>query len=585
MNSDYDNVGNGSMRFHDEEVERYRALLEYGVLDTAPEEAFDEISRLAAYICKTPIALITFVDEGREWFKSVTGLDADISEVPRDKSFGAYVINNQGDFLSISNPLEDDRTKRNPFLNKLKDINFIAGVPLTDDAGHKLGSLSVMGFTPKELSSEQISMLHTIARKVVLQLEKNRNAVEERERRHETGLRVAAASGDVLENNGSAKEEDSEYSAPAPDNPVLKAEAGTVNPEAGADEEGPEAIRNEIRGRLGDLERQNKKLLLLCEMDELLQASRTEEEVYTIIAHYSKLLFPEGSGGLFIFNDILTLLECVTSWGEIKSQREFLPDKCWALRLARVHMSNSLSRELYCQHLDHSESVNYFCAPLVARGKTLGLLYIEQGSSSGSETDAHARHAYDQHIAATAAKLSALSLANIQHHESLKNFAIYDSLTGLFNRRYMEETLKREISRVTRNKEPLGLIMIDIDHFKQFNDTYGHTAGDMLLKSIGDFFRDSIRREDIACRYGGEEFVLILPGSSLENTFRRAEQLHEEIKRVRVRHRGGFISSVQVSMGVVVFSEHGNSAELLLESADKALYKAKSLGRNRIVVA
>src|SRR5690606_6028835 len=110
--------------------------------------------------------------------------------------------------------------------------------------------------------------------------------------------------------------------------------------------------------------------------------------------------------------------------------------------------------------LDHSESVNYFCAPLVARGKTLGLLYIEQGSSSGSETDAHARHAYDQHIAATAAKLSALSLANIQHHESLKNFAIYDSLTGLFNRRYMEETLKREISRVTRNKEPLGLIMI-----------------------------------------------------------------------------------------------------------------------------
>ncbi|MCC6712447.1 MAG: sensor domain-containing diguanylate cyclase [Candidatus Dadabacteria bacterium] len=584
MNSDYDNVRNGGMRFHDEEVERYRALLEYGVLDTAPEEAFDEISRLAAYICKTPIALITFVDEGREWFKSVTGLDTDVAEVPRDKSFGAYVINNQGDFLSISNPLEDDRTKRNPFLNRLKDINFIAGVPLTDDAGHKLGSLSVMGFTPKELSSEQISMLHSIARTVVLQLEKGRNAAEERERRHETGLRVAPASGD-LQNNGSVKEKEREYLAPAPDSTVLKAEVGTGDLPAGADEEGPEAIRNEIRDRLGDLEVQNKKLLLLCEMDELLQASRTEEEVYTIIAHYSKLLFPGGSGGLFVFNDILTLLECVTSWGEIKSQREFLPDKCWALRLARVHISNSLSRELYCQHLDHSESVDYFCAPLVARGRALGLLYIEQGGVSGNEADTRARNTYDQHIAATAAKLSALSLANIQHHESLKNFAIYDSLTGLFNRRYMEETLKREISRVTRNKEPLGLIMIDIDHFKQFNDTYGHTAGDMLLKSIGDFFRDGIRREDIACRYGGEEFVLILPGSSLENTFRRAEQLHDEIKRVRVRHRGGFISSVQVSMGVVVFSEHGNSAELLLESADKALYKAKSLGRNRIVVA
>jgi diguanylate cyclase (GGDEF)-like protein len=583
MNSDYDNVRNGSMRFHDEEVERYRALLDYGVLDTAPEEAFDETARLAAYICRTPIALITFVDEGREWFKSVTGLDTDMVEVPRDKSFGAYVINDQGDFLSISNPLEDDRTKRNPLLNRLRDINFIAGVPLTDDAGHKLGSLSVMGFTPKELSSEQISLLHTIARKVVLQLEKRRNAAEAEEKKQDGGLRVAPQS--VQQNNGSMKEKGHEFLAPGTDDPALEADAQTVDPETGMDEEGPEAIRNEIRDRLGDLEKQNKKLLLLCEMDELLQASRTEEEVYTIIAHYSKLLFPEGSGGLFVFNDILTLLECVTSWGEIKSQREFLPDKCWALRLARVHMSNSLSRELYCQHLDHTESVNYFCAPLVARGRTLGLLYIEQGNYSGSKAHAQMENKYDQHIAATAAKLSALSLANIQHHESLKNFAIYDSLTGLFNRRYMEETLKREISRVTRNKEPLGLIMIDIDHFKQFNDTYGHTAGDMLLKSIGDFFRDGIRREDIACRYGGEEFVLILPGSSLENTFRRAEQLHEYIKRVRVRHRGGFISSVQVSMGVVVFSEHGNSAELLLESADKALYKAKSLGRNRIVVA
>lgn len=572
------------MRFHDEEVERYRALLDYGVLDTAPEEAFDEISRLAAYICRTPIALITFVDEGREWFKSVTGLDTDMVEVPRDKSFGAYVINNQGDFLSISNPLEDDRTKRNPLLNRLRDINFIAGVPLIDDAGHKLGSLSVMGFTPRELSSEQIALLHTIARKVVLQLEKRRYTAEEQEKEQDAGLRVAPHS--VRQNNGAMKEKGQEFLAPDTDTPALGTEAETVvDPETETDEEGPEAIRNEIRGRLGDLEKQNKKLLLLCEMDELLQASRTEEEVYTIIAHYSKLLFPEGSGGLFVFNDILTLLECVTSWGEIKSQREFLPDKCWALRLARVHMSNSLSRELYCQHLDHTESVNYFCAPLVARGRTLGLLYIEQGNYSGSKAHAQAENKYEEHIAATAAKLSALSLANIKHHEALKNFAIYDSLTGLFNRRYMEETLKREISRVTRNKEPLGLIMIDIDHFKQFNDTHGHTAGDMLLKSIGEFFKEGIRREDIACRYGGEEFVLILPGSSLENTFRRAEQLHEDIKRVRVRHRGGFISSVQVSMGVVVFSEHGHSAELLLESADKALYKAKSLGRNRIVVA
>jgi diguanylate cyclase (GGDEF)-like protein len=222
---------------------------------------------------------------------------------------------------------------------------------------------------------------------------------------------------------------------------------------------------------------------------------------------------------------------------------------------------------------------------MVARGKTLGLLYLQSGIRSAGGAGDERENIYTSHIVSTMAKLTALALGNIKHHEALQNYAIYDSLTGLFNRRYMEETLKREISRVARNREPLGLIMVDIDHFKQFNDTYGHAAGDMLLRSIGDFFKDRIRREDIACRYGGEEFVLILPGSSLENTCRRAEQLHEEIKRVRVRHRGSFISSVEVSMGVVVFSEHGTSAELLLESADKALYKAKAQGRNRIVVA
>jgi diguanylate cyclase (GGDEF)-like protein len=149
----------------------------------------------------------------------------------------------------------------------------------------------------------------------------------------------------------------------------------------------------------------------------------------------------------------------------------------------------------------------------------------------------------------------------------------------------MEETLKRELSRVTRKKNPLGLIMADIDHFKRFNDSYGHAAGDVLLRSLGSFFKEHVRREDIACRYGGEEFVLIMPESSLENTRMRAEQIREEIKQLRIWHHGSLIDSVNVSMGVVVFSEHGNSAEMLLESADKALYKAKRQGRDRIETA
>jgi diguanylate cyclase (GGDEF)-like protein len=582
MNRDIDKVRKTSMRLHDEEVERFRALLEYNILDTEPDPAFDELARLAAYICRTPIALITFVDENREWFKSVIGIDSGIREVPRDKSFGAYVINHPEDVLSVTKPLEDERTKQNPFLRSYPDINFIAGLPLTDRNGRRIGSLCVAGFQQKDLSFEQVSLLQTIAGNVVLHLERRRSVPD-------SGEPVPPEKTDGDKENAGAGASDSDE----PTNiHALIGKGGDIGEKILRDmeiideEENSTTIRKDIKDLIDKLERQNRKLILLCDMDELLQASHDEEEVYTIVTNYSNRLFPDESGALFIFNDVLNILECVSEWGDkINSEREFLSDKCWALRLGRLHYVDNAPSELYCQHLSETSNINHYCVPMVARGKTLGLLYLQSGIRSAGGAGDERENIYTSHIVSTMAKLTALALGNIKHHEALQNYAIYDSLTGLFNRRYMEETLKREISRVARNREPLGLIMVDIDHFKQFNDTYGHAAGDMLLRSIGDFFKDRIRREDIACRYGGEEFVLILPGSSLENTCRRAEQLHEEIKRVRVRHRGSFISSVEVSMGVVVFSEHGTSAELLLESADKALYKAKAQGRNRIVVA
>ncbi len=570
------------MRLHDEEVERFRALLEYNILDTGPERSFDELARLAAYVSKTPIAFITFVDENREWFKSVIGIDSGIREVPRDKSFGAYVINHSEDVLAVSTPLDDERTRQNPFLQSYPGISFIAGLPLVERGGHRIGSLCVAGFQPKDLSYEQVAMLQTVAGNVILQLEQRR------------GVPDSAESVPALRT--SADKALPERGIPNSDEPnvihALTGEGTGIGGElfrgtgTGTEEENSSAIRKDIQDLIGRLEKQNRKLTLLCEMDELLQASHDEEEVYTIVTNYSNKLFPGESGALFIFNDMLNILDCVSKWGDnLKSESEFLPDKCWALRLGRMHYVNSSPSELYCQHLTGTSNNDYFCVPMLARGKTLGLIYLQSCVQSAGEADIERELVYTGHIVSTMAKLAALALGNIKHHEALQNYAIYDSLTGLFNRRYMEETLKREVSRVARNKEPLGLIMIDIDHFKQYNDAYGHAAGDMLLRSIGEFFKDGIRREDIACRYGGEEFVLILPGSSLENTCRRAEQLHEDIKRVRVRHRGNFMNSVEVSMGVVVFSEHGSSAELLLESADKALYKAKALGRNRIVVA
>ena len=183
------------------------------------------------------------------------------------------------------------------------------------------------------------------------------------------------------------------------------------------------------------------------------------------------------------------------------------------------------------------------------------------------------------------ANLTALVLNNAQLREALREQSIRDPLTGLYNRRYMEEALRQHISRVTRQLHPLGVIMIDIDHFKQFNDTHGHAAGDALLREVGRFLQGRIRLEDIPCRYGGEEFILIIPDASLDAAQQRAEQLREDAKELQARDAGQIIGGITLSVGVAIYPQHGRTKESVLRAADAALYRAKQEGRNRVMVA
>jgi diguanylate cyclase (GGDEF)-like protein len=183
------------------------------------------------------------------------------------------------------------------------------------------------------------------------------------------------------------------------------------------------------------------------------------------------------------------------------------------------------------------------------------------------------------------ANLTALILNNAQLREALREQSIHDPLTGLFNRRYMEEVLKQHLSRATRQLHPLGMIMIDIDHFKQFNDAHGHAAGDLLLREVGRLLQNHIRVEDIACRYGGEEFLLILPGASLAETRERAGLLGREVKELRVEHEGRMIGGITLSAGVAVYPDHGNTQDSIMRAADAAMYRAKHGGRDRITLA
>ena len=188
-----------------------------------------------------------------------------------------------------------------------------------------------------------------------------------------------------------------------------------------------------------------------------------------------------------------------------------------------------------------------------------------------------------QTLAVTVGDHISLALANIRLREALRHQVVHDVLTGLFNRRYLEETLEREIYRGQRKGASLGLIMLDLDNFKHFNDTYGHEAGDNLLHTLGKFLAEQVRREDVACRYGGEEFVLILPEASSEIVQQRAKDIRREFPKIPVVHSGQVLQSVTLSLGVAMFPEHGATGREVLRAADEAMYRAKAHGRNRVV--
>ena len=177
--------------------------------------------------------------------------------------------------------------------------------------------------------------------------------------------------------------------------------------------------------------------------------------------------------------------------------------------------------------------------------------------------------------------------ALVKSEALLREQSVRDHLTGLFNRRYMEETLEREVQRAIRKQLSLGIIMLDIDDFKNINDTCGHAAGDEILRTLGQLLIQQVRGEDIPCRYGGDEFIIVLPDVSQEATLKRAELICELAKYFDLKLEGKALEleSVTLSLGVAVFPENGSTSAALLKAVDDALYRAKHEGRGRVVVA
>lgn len=330
---------------------------------------------------------------------------------------------------------------------------------------------------------------------------------------------------------------------------------------------------------VGELEQRNEEIVLLSKMNDLLQACLSLEEARVVVGVFLPKLFPQQNGSIFLINASRNLLESWTTWGgQLRSQLLFEPTDCLSLRLGRSLLAHSAAEGLICQHVQRPFPSEYSCIPMQAQGETLGVLHLQ------SPVEGHLTEPKQQ-LARTVANQISLALASLKLRETLQHQSIRDPLTGLFNRRYLEESLSREINRAQRSEQSLSVIMVDVDHFKRFNDTFGHEAGDLVLRELGHFLQHQIRDSDIACRYGGEELTLILPDASLPDAQRRAEQLREGVKQLQVQHRQQRLDAISISLGVACFPEHGRNGETLIQSADTALYQAKREGRDRVVTA
>jgi len=345
------------------EAERLSALAEYAILDTFPEQAYDDLTRLAAYICQTPIALVTLLDQDRQWFKSKIGMEP--SETPRDQAFCAYAILEPTEVMVVSDATRDTRFGQNPLVTAEPHIRFYAGAPLVTPQGQALGTLCVIDRTPRELSADQLDMLRVLSRQVTAQLE----------------LRLS-------------------------------------------------------------VEKMEQQIL--------------EQEQYTQ------------------------------------------------------------------QLLD-----------------------------------------YQQKIEDTLSQMEQQSLT--------------DGLTGVSNRRAFQRQLDDEFNRARRHNTPLCLLMLDVDKFKAYNDSFGHPAGDFVLSAVAKLLREHCRTHDFVARYGGEEFAIILPATGREGALVLAERFRRGIHRAAWPHR-----SVTISVGGAMLTPEMASSEHLLGRADEALYQAKQTGRNRV---
>ncbi len=492
--------------------------------------------QLAVYVCRTPTALIHISERHKSQYSVSFGWNANWHE---ELPFYIYTPTDLSLFI-VEDTLSDPRFAEYLSRQAEPQIRFYAGTPLVTSHGSIIGMLCVLDYIPRTLNSEQSQVLTLLARQAIFQLEAH----------------------SLLDQTTSTLA-------------IIKEEANTL-------QQKHKLLQQQIK----ELEQQNLGNQLLNQLGTSLQTCITFEEAYTAIAPLLPQIFPDYSGRIFIMTiSQQNIASSVVEWGNqaLPKLKEINLEDCYALKFKGQNFSSDIdSPTKRCPHCrprtQFPQEQKLFCFPLKNEEKVLGVVHLY------SKTQQSLSPTKNQFVLNVIQQLT-LSFKNLKLLNTLKLESIRDPLTGLFNRRYFNEILERLLARSSEGNYTVSLVMIDIDHFKSLNDTFGHPAGDKILQDFSIFLKGYVRPTDIACRYGGEEFVLILPECSLEIAVQRAEKVRRGIQYMVMRYQGKRLGKVTVSLGVASFPHQALTLEKLVEVADTALYQAKAQGRNQVCTA
>lgn len=337
--------------------------------------------------------------------------------------------------------------------------------------------------------------------------------------------------------------------------------------------------RVEIEQRKQDerIKLRTNEIELMHRLANMLAACNNLVEAQKVVSDMVPRVLGDINGSVSLMRASRNQLTTQLDWGgEWPGSRSFSPDECWSLRKGRAHKAIDEYHSLTCDHMDNVGLNQTICIPLTAHGNTIGIMHLYfEGQTEIDPVTEQLAFSVSEHLG--------LALANLSLQEKLRSQALSDPLTGLFNRRFFEQKLEEHSMFSSSTGEPLSLLMLDLDHFKRFNDNFGHDAGDFVLKEIASLLKRSVGDEELACRLGGEELAILLPQQNMQQATEMAESICNAVRSLHLEHKGLSLGQLGVSIGVSTYPKPAADSEVLVKQADQALYMAKDTGRSKVV--